>query len=678
MSERSEEELVRRVVTLACGVILLTVPLLHFGMGLSWDWTSTVHLVVLGGACAALGRSTVGTTRIVLGAAGALCATTLTSVGMTQHALLSGTGDGIGLGTGLLWLAAGVAPAIFLVVPVRRALTGVVGAFATSLVVMVLLARSRLPEVVTHPGVWQLLVAVTVVLGATAAVAWLAGRSADERRLARVLRQERAARTARLEASQRRRALVFSRTAAELQAPMRDLTEATSSLRAQADDQTAELERIERTAGELLQRVVAHIEGLVERVRTEDGEAVPSDGQSVLRDDEADATTTVLMTFGVFAMVALDALRTVMLTADGLPDAHAAAAGANRMVAVLFLAAAVIAVRFPGRFGWWLSGLALLAHPIAVLLLTGPAGRAALLLPYAAAWRVAVLSAAMIALLARIMERRVRDRDALVAAASVEEVREAELRRREEAAGLAYAEAAHELKNPLSVIEGAARTLRVKGADLLPEQRNQLGTALVRAVARLDARLAVMREVAGDGDAEGELSGAAVVGAAPDRPAAAADVLLDALAAARMVLGDQPVDVDVRVTGDWTSASPQSVEHVLENLLSNAHKYGDGHLVRLTARREGSEIVVEVANHGGDLTRADTDRMFEPYWRAANADERADGTGIGLAVVARLVRQWGGRCWARVGGGWIRVGFTMPVTESVRTPTWQELQDQLG
>lgn len=71
------------------------------------------------------------------------------------------------------------------------------------------------------------------------------------------------------------------------------------------------------------------------------------------------------------------------------------------------------------------------------------------------------------------------------------------------------------------------------------------------------------------------------------------------------------------------------------------------------------------------------ERVFEPCWRAANAD-RAAGTGIGLAVVARLVRGWGGRCWCRISGGWTRVGFTMPVAESVQTPTWQELQDQLA
>jgi signal transduction histidine kinase len=101
-------------------------------------------------------------------------------------------------------------------------------------------------------------------------------------------------------------------------------------------------------------------------------------------------------------------------------------------------------------------------------------------------------------------------------------------------------------------------------------------------------------------------------------------------------------------------------------------------MVRLSAYRDSQELVVEVVNRGSDLARSDAARIFEPYWRAANADERADGTGLGLAVVARLVDEWGGRCWARTTGGSTRVGFTMPVAESVQAPTWQQLQDQLG
>lgn len=675
-----EQVLVRRVVTVLCGLALLSVPLLHVGLGTQESWISVVHLVVLGIAFAALGRTRLATPVVVTTAALLLWVVTLVSVGMTALSAASDPASGVGLGTGALWLAAGMAPAIFLVLPLRRALWAGIVATVGFVAMTIVVTGGAAVRIATHPGVWQVLVSVVVVLGATAAVAWLAGRSADERRLALLLRQQHAAVAAGLEASQRRRSALFSRTATELEAPMGALAAALEPLRGASDgdvvtdESLGALRRVEQLASDLLARVVEHIDGLVRRIQEDAAAAdvVLGDDDLAPDDHQTDPAAAVLMTFGVLAMVALDAYRVGLLSVDGVVDPHAVAAGANRMLVVLFLAAAVLAVRFPGRFGWWLTGLALLVHPVVVLGIVDPVVRDAALPPFAAAWRVAVLSAGMLALLAMIIERRVQDRDALVAAASGDEARSAELRRREEAADLAYAEAAHELKNPLAVIRGAARALVRHGPALPPAQATKLLIALTHGVDRLDARLAVMRSAATDGSAGRDR------GSRDRRPAAAADVLLDAVAAARPQLDDRALDVDVRVTGDWTTADPEDVEHVVENLLGNAHKYGaaDG-VVRLTAYREGGEIVVEVANRGGDLSRAEAARVFEPYWRAANA-QGADGTGIGLAVVARLVEGWGGRCWARAGGGWTRVGFTMPVAESVQAPTWQELQDQLG
>ncbi len=681
LDDHDEQVLVRRAVTALCALALVTVPVLHVGLGADESWISLIHLVVLGAAFAALGRTRVGTTEVVTAGALLLWTVTLVSVGITALETVDGGMDGVGLGTGALWLAAGMAPVVFLVLPLRRALLAGVVATVGFVVMLLVVTRGAAGRIATHPGVWQVLVSVVVVLGATAAVAWLAGRSVEERRLALLLRQQRAEVVARLAASQRRRADLFSRTAAELRSPMGELATAIDPLRPTDDDVAedgatgdggvAALQRVEQLASDLLDRVVEHIDGLVAGIREDAaGAAVPDGGEPTRDEYQSDPIATVLMTFAVFAMVALDAYRLVVLS-PGVPDPHAVAAGANRMLVVLFLAAAVLAVRFPGPFGWWLTGLAMLVHPVVVLTVIEPVTRAAVLTPFAASWRVALLAAGMLALLAMIIEGRVRDRDALVAAASGDEARGAELRRREEAAELAYAEAAHELKNPLAVIQGAARTLLRHGHELPVDRTDKLRMALTRGVDRLDARLAVMDAVAADGAASGAGSGTR------RRPAAAADVLLDAVAAARLQLDDRAVDVDVRVTGDWVTAAPEEVEHVLENLLGNAHKYGDdGEVIALTAHRDGDEIVVEVANRGGDLTAAEAARIFEPYWRAANAD-RAAGTGIGLAVVARLVEGWGGRCWARVSGGRTRVGFAMPVAQSVQTATWQELQDQL-
>lgn len=679
LANHAEQLLARRVVMTVCAVALATMPLIDILLGANESWITGIQFVALALGFALLGRTQMDTARVICIGAVMLWLATLTSVGMTAAGTVAGTTDGAGLGSGALWLAAGVGPALFLVLPLRRALGYSIAAAVGFIVLVAAVTRGDALRLGTHPGVWQIGVSIVVVLGTTAAVAWLAGRSAQERWSALLLRQERAAEAARLAADQQRRAALFSRTSEDLRSPMADLGEAVEPLRhartdgSPDDAEVTALARVVEAAGDVLDQVVEQIDGLVRSVHAAAGTGRPEAGSPSPVDDEPPVLlATVLMTFGVFAMIGLDAWRLWLLAQTGFDDPHVRFAAANRMVVVLFVAAAILAVRFPGRFGWWLTGLALLTYPVALLRVEDVAVRTALLGTFAPAWRNGLLAAAMLAVLAVIIERRVRDRDSFVAAAHDEDTRAAQVRRRDEAADLAYAEAAHELKNPLSVIQGAARTLLDHGDRLPAATAGSLRGALVRAVDRLGARLGVMRGLADGGHQPGYESGAR-------RPVAAADVLLDALAVARIALGERPVDVDVRVTGQWTSAAPADVEHVVENLLANADKYGDpAAVIRLTAHRDGDDVVVEVVNRGGGLSRADAARVFEPYWRAANAEQDdVAGTGLGLAVVARLVEQWGGRSWCRVGGGATRVGFTMPVAESVQAPTWQQLQDQL-
>ncbi len=89
---------------------------------------------------------------------------------------------------------------------------------------------------------------------------------------------------------------------------------------------------------------------------------------------------------------------------------------------------------------------------------------------------------------------------------------------------------------------------------------------------------------------------------------------------------------------------------IVRNLLTNALRYGDGETVmRLAA---GPDLVFEVLDHGPGLTAADQTRLFQPFVRGDAAD-RAEGTGLGLALSRRLARRMGGELTGdnRQGGG---------------------------
>jgi signal transduction histidine kinase len=92
---------------------------------------------------------------------------------------------------------------------------------------------------------------------------------------------------------------------------------------------------------------------------------------------------------------------------------------------------------------------------------------------------------------------------------------------------------------------------------------------------------------------------------------------------------------------------------VIFNLVDNAIKYGrnaERKEVKIAARREAGEVVVEVADQGPGVAPRQLRRIFEPFWRGENELTRnTKGTGIGLALVRGLVERMGGQVGARSG-----------------------------
>jgi len=92
---------------------------------------------------------------------------------------------------------------------------------------------------------------------------------------------------------------------------------------------------------------------------------------------------------------------------------------------------------------------------------------------------------------------------------------------------------------------------------------------------------------------------------------------------------------DVHVTLD---TSPPLLAQLLDVLVDNAFAYsqpGTSVIVRATA--DADRVTIDVQDHGIGISDADRPRIFEPFFRAADARRvRAAGSGLGLAIVARL------------------------------------------
>jgi two-component system, OmpR family, sensor kinase len=88
------------------------------------------------------------------------------------------------------------------------------------------------------------------------------------------------------------------------------------------------------------------------------------------------------------------------------------------------------------------------------------------------------------------------------------------------------------------------------------------------------------------------------------------------------------------VIGDW-----MAIEEILENLVSNAIKYGAGKPILLSVVADAADGVarVSVADGGPGISPEDRARIFERFERAVRRDHHAGGFGVGLWIVNQLV-----------------------------------------
>jgi signal transduction histidine kinase len=92
------------------------------------------------------------------------------------------------------------------------------------------------------------------------------------------------------------------------------------------------------------------------------------------------------------------------------------------------------------------------------------------------------------------------------------------------------------------------------------------------------------------------------------------------------------------VDGTWDHLA---TEQVLDNLVSNAIRYGDGKPVRIEVESDPEWVEVRVIDHGIGVAPADRERIFQRFERGPTAP-RSGGFGIGLWISSKLVQAQGG------------------------------------
>jgi len=103
------------------------------------------------------------------------------------------------------------------------------------------------------------------------------------------------------------------------------------------------------------------------------------------------------------------------------------------------------------------------------------------------------------------------------------------------------------------------------------------------------------------------------------------------------------VSTEVDGIVDPIRIDPVRLRQILLNLIENALKYGcRGGTVNVTARKQGDNLVVEVADHGPGIPPDQRAEVFEPFFRLAATASDTSGRGLGLAVSRSIAEAMGG------------------------------------
>ncbi|MBS0307435.1 MAG: HAMP domain-containing protein [Proteobacteria bacterium] len=206
----------------------------------------------------------------------------------------------------------------------------------------------------------------------------------------------------------------------------------------------------------------------------------------------------------------------------------------------------------------------------------------------------------------------------------------------------------HDLRTPISRM-----LLEVEMATLSPEARDGMHADLDQMNAIIGQFLDYARP--GDATTFRELDLSALLNDAAHEAERLNDVTIQT-----------HIEPDITVTGHAID-----LQRIVNNLIENARRYGrqpgaDKVTITIDCHRVDGNAVIAVADDGPGVPEQEMARLLRPFTRLEEARSQANGAGLGLAIVERLVKRHGGEirlCNQDRGG--LKVEITIPLTKTV-------------
>lgn len=208
----------------------------------------------------------------------------------------------------------------------------------------------------------------------------------------------------------------------------------------------------------------------------------------------------------------------------------------------------------------------------------------------------------------------------------------------------------HDLRNPLAGVIGAASVLHESGTELSDEETSEMVDMILSQAAEANRMV------------DDLLVSARLAASSLDLDAQIFDVrrLIEETLNV-MSTADEGSVVDFVVPDRLILAcgDPMRTRQVIQNLVSNAFRYGDGH-VQVTVENRGDAVAIQVIDDGPGISPDEEEAVFAPFTRASNGRTHEASVGLGLSVARRLARLMNGDLTYRRSGDESIFEFVLP------------------
>lgn len=196
----------------------------------------------------------------------------------------------------------------------------------------------------------------------------------------------------------------------------------------------------------------------------------------------------------------------------------------------------------------------------------------------------------------------------------------------------------HDLRTPLSAMQGYLETLLIRGDSLSDSERNRYLNIARKHATRLGVLIGDLFELS-------KLDSASVT---PNLEAFSLPELVQDVAQEFQLEAENKgitVVIDADSDSGFTLGDIGLIQRVLENLMRNAIRFTpQGGTVTLSITNHPESFAVAVSDTGSGIADQDIPRIFDRFYRAVHGEEaRSDSSGLGLAIVKRILDLHGSR-----------------------------------